>query len=204
MSTANAARAVSLRAEVARKALHLATAAIPIAWGLQLVEARTVQVGLAVAALVAVTVELLRRVSPSVERAFVGAFGTLLRAHEQRAITGATWLALGMAAVAWIAPTRAAIVALWAAAVGDATAALVGRAVSHARASSAARKTLVGSLAATVSTAAGALWLVRAPLWIALTLGVVAAAAEWPARPLDDNVRIVGAVALAAAVLGLR
>lgn len=200
----SAPRAVSLRAEMGRKAIHLATAAIPIAWGLNVIEDRTVQIALGVAALLALVVELLRRTSHAFAQTFTRAFGALLRGHEQRALTGATWLAIGMAVVAWVAPTRAAIVALWAGAVGDAAAALVGRAVAHARDRDATQKTPWGSLAAMLSTAAGAIWLVQAPVWMALTIGAVAAAAEWPIRPLDDNVRIVGAVALAAAVLGLR
>lgn len=197
-------RASSLRAEAMRKAIHLATASIPIAWGLNIVDTRTVQCALGVAAIVALGIEGLRRASPTVAERFMRVFGSLLRAHEQRTLTGATWLAVGMAFVAWVAPTRAAIVALWAAAVGDAAAALVGRAATRARQSDATAKTAIGSLAAMLSTAAGAVWLVRAPLWVAITLGAVAAAAEWPTRPLDDNVRIAGAVALAAAVLGLR
>ena len=204
MTVSSASRVTPLRAEVARKAIHLATASIPIAWSFQWVEVRRLQSALALAALVAVAVELLRFASPTFSRAFSRVFGDLLRAHERGTITGATWLALGMAAVAWLAPSRAAVIALWAAAVGDAAAALVGRAVASIRNAAPTHKTLSGSLAAALSTALGAVWLVDAPLWMALTLGVVAAAAEWPARPFDDNVRIVGAVALAAVVLGLR
>jgi dolichol kinase len=204
VSATGTSRAGSLRAEVLRKALHLATAAVPVAWGLGLVETHTVRATLVCAALVALAIELLRFTSPAVARGFESTFGSLLRAHEHRAITGATWLAVGMATVAWMFPPRAAVIALWAAAVGDATAALAGRAIAHARHSATTRKTLGGSLAAALSTAAGAIWLVHAPLWSATALGAVAAAAEWPARPLDDNVRIVGAVALAAVVLGLR
>lgn len=204
MTVSSASRVTPLRAEVARKAIHLATAGVPIAWSFHWVEVRTLQSALALAAIVAMAVELLRFASPAFSHAFTGTFGALLRAHERRAITGATWLALGMAAVAWLAPARAAVIALWAAAVGDAAAALVGRAVASMRGVASTKKTLSGSLAAALSTACGAVWLVDAPLWIALTLGLVAAAAEWPARPLDDNVRIVGAVALAAVVLGLR
>jgi dolichol kinase len=193
-----------LRAEVARKAIHLATAGIPIAWSFQWLEARTLKIALAVAASAALATELLRFASPRFSRAFDAVFGALLRAHERRAVSGATWLALGMTAVAWLAPSRAAVIALWAAAVGDAAAALVGRAVARLRGAASTQKSLSGSFAAALSTTLGAIWLVAAPLWIALTLGAVAAAAEWPTRPLDDNVRIVGAVALAAVVLGLR
>jgi dolichol kinase len=204
VSAAHAPQVVSLRAEVVRKTLHVATAVVPIAWGFGYVSTQWVRIALTGAALVAVMVELLRFASPAISRPFVRAFGALLRAYERHAFTGATWLAIAMAAVAWLAPARAAVIALWAAAVGDAAAALVGRAIAAHREDSSSQKTLSGSLAAALSTAVGAVWLVRAPLWMALTLGAVAAAAEWPARPLNDNVRIVGAVALAAVVLGLR
>jgi dolichol kinase len=65
-------------------------------------------------------------------------------------------------------------------------------------------KTGVGSLAAAVVTALGVLWLTPASLAVASVLGVVAAAAERPTVPLDDNLRIALAVAFAASVLGLR
>jgi dolichol kinase len=127
-----------------------------------------------------------------------------MRPHESRAISGATWLAIGMWGVAMLAPAPAAIAALWAAAVGDATAALVGRASQRWRAAPSDGKTLVGAAAGATATALGALWLTPASVGVAVVLGLVAAVAEWPARPGDDNVRVVAAVAIAATLLGLR
>lgn len=195
---------LALRAEMARKAVHLATAVLPVAWGLGWARAEQVRVALGIASVVALSIEALRRRRGPAARAFTATAGPLLRAHEARALTGATWLALGMTAVAWLAPPAAAIAALWAAAVGDASAAIVGRGVAQARGTAGAGKSAVGSLAALLSTAAGCLWLTPASLSVALTVGFVAALAEWPRRPFDDNLRVTVLVAVAAALLGLR
>ena len=193
-----------LRAEVARKALHVATAALPVALSYGWSNQTTLRNVLTAAALVALAVELLRRVWPAFSTTFSTTFGHLIRTHERRALTGATWLAIAMAVVLWVAPLYAAIAALWAAAVGDAAAAVVGRSVGRWRKRVGAGKTVVGSLAALVVTALGVLWLTPASLAVALLLGAVAAAAERPTAPLDDNLRIALAVAFAASVLGLR
>lgn len=202
MSTA---AAVTLRAELARKALHLGTAALPIAWAFDVVDVRQLRITLTAAAVVALGIEALRARSPRFAATFRALVGQLLRRHESTRLTGATWLAIAMAGVAWLAPQPAAIAALWAAAVGDATAALAGLTLASWRgAAPDGRKSLAGSLAALLSTALGCRWLVAASWPIALTLGAVAALAEWPRRPLDDNLRVAIAVAFAAVALGLR
>lgn len=195
---------LTLRAEVARKALHVATAALPVAWAYGALTAQQVRAALSAAVAVAVLVEFLRRNAPAVQFRFLAAVGPLLRAREEQALTGATWLALGMALAAWLAPERAAIAALWAAAVGDAAAALAGRAVRVLRRRPATGKTIVGAAACVLATALGVWWLAAASPAVAAALGAVAAAAEWPARPGDDNLRIAVAVAVAATLLGLR
>lgn len=198
------APSLTLRAELARKAVHLATAILPVAWGLGWVSGATVRTALAAATAVALGVEVLRRRSVAATRLFTATAGPLLRSHEVMALTGATWLAIGMTAVAWLAPPAAAIAALWAAAVGDASAALVGRGVARVRGSTSSRKSWAGSLAAVLTTAAGCVWLTPATAGVALVLGGVAALAEWPRRPLDDNLRVTVLVAVAATLLGLR
>lgn len=204
----------ALRAEAARKALHLLSAAVPLAWAFALVPTAVIRIGLGAALAVAGIVEWLRRASPAFGARFFAWFGPLLRSHEAQRITGATWLAGVMCLAVWVFPRSAAIVALWAAAVGDAMAALVGRLASaQSRAAPTtthsadspltvaippARKTLAGSAACVASTAAGAAWLVSAPLTAALGIGVAAAMAEWPRLAVDDNLR-VGLAAGAAA-----
>lgn len=193
-----------LRSELARKSLHLATAVLPVGLALGWTNQVTLRIVLTAAALLALAIEVLRNVWPGFATAFSGAFGALLRTHERRGLTGATWLALTMALVLWLAPLNAAIASLWAAAVGDAAAAVVGRSVTRWRGQQGAGKTLAGSLAALIATTLGVLWLTPASALVALLLGAGAALAERPALPVDDNLRIGLAVALAATVLGLR
>lgn len=200
----SAPAALSLRAEAARKALHVGTAALPVAWAFGAVTATQVRVALSAAVGVALLVEALRRSAPAVQARFLSVVGSLLRTGERTALTGATWLAVGMALAAWVAPEPAAIAALWAAAVGDASAALVGRVTGALRPRPRNGKTMGGALACALATALGVWWLLAASPAVAAALGIVAAMAEWPARLGDDNLRIALAVAVAAALLGLR
>lgn len=198
----------TLRGEFARKGIHLATAVLPISWALGAVSAMQVRVALGVAVIIALGVEFARYRGGAFGAAFTARVGAMLRLHERTALSGATWLAIGMWGAVMLAPAPAAIAALWAAAVGDAAAALVGRGVQQLRArpvgSPAGRKTLSGSVAAAGITALGVLWLTPASPLIALLLGVVTALAEWPRGPGDDNLRVAFSVATAAVVLGLR
>jgi dolichol kinase len=177
---------------------------LPIGLALGWTSQRTLQVVLASAAACAIIIEALRATWPAFAKMFAQAVGGLLRTHERAALTGATWLALAMAAVLWFAPLNAAIAALWAAALGDAAAAVVGRSATRLRQRPVTGKTFIGSAAALAVTATGVLWLTPASVVVALSLGAVAAIAERPAKPLDDNLRIALAVALAATLLGLR
>jgi dolichol kinase len=193
-----------LRAELLRKALHLGTATLPVVWAAGLITTSQLRLVLAAAVAVALVIEAARRAVPGIARAFTATVGGLLRGHEHTAITGATWLAIAMAGVVWLAQPRAALAALWAAAVGDASAALVGRGLGARRGRPGGQKSWQGSAAAAVSTALGCVWLAAVTWPQALVLGGVAALAEYPRRPFDDNLRVAAAVALAATALGLR
>ena len=194
----------TLRGEFARKGIHLATASIPVAWAFGWVTAFQVRIALGAAVLVALGVEFARHRGGAFGAAFATRLGPMLRGHERTALSGATWLAMGMWGAAMLAPAVAATAALWAAAVGDAAAALVGRGVQRLRARPAGTKSVSGSLAAASLSTLGILWLTPATLGVAGTLGLVTALAEWPRRPGDDNVRIAFSVAAAAVLLGLR
>lgn len=158
---------------------------------------------LTVALAVAVLVEGARHLSKPFERWFGTQFGALLRRHEHAGLTGATWLVASMLAALVFLPPAPAIVALWAAAVGDGSASVVGRWVSHVRGRHGGGKTMAGTLACLLMTAVGAAWLGDARIGIALAIGAITAAAEWPRGPLDDNVRVTIAAGLAAWVLGV-
>ena len=192
--------ALTLRRELARKALHLSSAAVPLAYAAGLPR-RTLLAGLVALLGVALLVELLRRRHEAVRRAFHRATSPLLRAHEHERWAGATWMLVAYVLVVWLAPRAAAIAATWAVAVGDASAAIVGRSIGRWRVG-AHGKSLEGSLACCIATALGAVLVARLGPAVSVAAGVAAAVAEWPGRPLDDNLRVAAAVALTVVGVG--
>ena len=189
-----------LRVELARKAIHVASTTIPVAYALGLPRPRLLAL-LAALGVVAVVVELSRARSERVRALFVGAVGALLREHEHRAWSGASWLLAAYALSALLFPRAVAVAAMLAAGLGDAAAAVVGRSVAVARARRGAAaaatrgKTLAGSVACAVVTFAAALLVAALPPLGAVAAGLAASVAErWDAGPLraiDDNVRVV-------------
>lgn len=194
-------RAVPWRAELSRKGIHLASSIFPLSWGLGWVEPIVVKGTLVVGLILALSIEVARRRLPVVERGFTSLFGGMLRAHESRAITGATWILAAMTLCALLLPARAALCGLWAGVVGDAAAALAGRALSGQAA--AKGKTWTGSAACVLASAAGPFWLAAAAPLAALGVGVAAALAERPRLAIDDNARVAVVAGLAAWGLGV-
>lgn len=148
-------------------------------------------------------VEGARHLSTRAARLFDAMFASLLRPHEQAGITGATWLAIAMLGAMLVFPPGPAVVALWAVAAGDGAASVVGRLAAQRRATPRAGKTIAGSLACAIVTAAGAHWLTDATPLVAGAIGALAALAERPRGPLDDNLRIVVAAGIAAWAFGV-
>jgi dolichol kinase len=186
--TVEAATRLSLEREFHRKALHLLWSFIPLAYSRGVVrEVLLVVLGMALA--VALIIEVARVRIPLIGRAFTRATGTLLRPHEHIHWSGATWLLLSFLALVALFPRSVAIAAMWAVAVGDAAAALVGRAWG-AKHPGRAGKTLAGSTACAIATAMGTFFIAGLPVPHSIVSGVIAAVAEWPRRPLDDNLRI--------------
>jgi dolichol kinase len=198
-----AAAGIPLQRELARKAIHLASAVLPIAWGTGLITADTLLVLLTLALAASVLVEGARHLSPAVARGFDSLVGEMLRPHERAGLTGATWLAAAMFGALLVFPGAAALVALWAAAVGDGSASVAGRLVAHRRGDAGGTKTFAGSLACCLMTAVGVLWFTEIGLARALVVGAAAALAERPRGALDDNLRVTAAAGLAAWALGV-
>lgn len=185
-------RATSFRRELARKAIHLSSTAVPIALAVG-VERRVALAVLGALALIAVLVEAARAASTTIGARFDAVFHPLLRAHESRRVTGATWLLSAMFGAVLLLPRDAAIVATWAAAVGDAAAALIGMRFGRTR-SPRDGKSLEGSAACLLATLAGALLLARIGAGAALLAAMAATVAERLPWPHDDNIRIIAAV----------
>ncbi|MDX2183357.1 MAG: hypothetical protein SFW08_05170 [Gemmatimonadaceae bacterium] len=177
--------------EGARKTLHLATSAVPLASAVGL-STNWLRWGLLAALGVALGVELARRQSSTLARAFSRWTVGMLRPSEVGgALTGATWMLVGYLGAVLLGPRDAAIAAMWAVAAGDGVATLVGRRWGTPGAKSAA-----GSLAMLLVTFAGG-WGVAglAPSW-ALGVALAATVAErWPTFA-NDNVRIPAVVLL--------
>jgi dolichol kinase len=187
--------------ELARKAIHLASAAVPVAYAAGLPRP-TLLVLLVGALTVAVTVELARQRVGRVRGLFVRVVGPLLREHEHDRWSGATWMAAAYALAVVLFARPVAVAAMLAVALGDAAAAIVGRWAGARRARVGAQapagKTWAGSAACAIASAGGALLVARLPLTAALACGVAAALAERPRGPGDDNLRIALAAGVAA------
>jgi dolichol kinase len=115
--------------------------------------------------------------------------GSLLREHEHYRMSGATWLLISFLTVVALFDAPIAISAMWAVAVGDASAALIGRMVGRIRIRN-SMKTIEGSVACVVMTALGSFLVGGLSVMLSMVAGLFAAAAEWPTWSLDDNIRI--------------
>lgn len=195
----------TFRRELARKALHVSSAVVPLAYAAGLGR-RWVIAGLGVLFTVAVGVEIARARNERARHHFTRYTGALLRAHEHDRWSGATWM-LGAYLVAAIAyPRPFAVAAMWAVGVGDASAAVVGRWWGDRRRRSEAEmslppgKTYAGTLACFAAAFLGARTVAGLPVPAAALAALLAALAERPRAPFDDNLRIVLAVGVAALV----
>lgn len=175
-----------LRRELTRKSLHILSTAVPVAYATGL--SRAVVIGiLSVALTIAVAVEIARLRSPRARGAFDASVGALLREHERQGASGATWLIVALLFAAAAFPRDVAIAAMCAVALGDAAAAVVGRAMTVATAHG---KSFSGSVACFAASALSASAIAGFAWPDALIAGILAAVAERPRRPFDDNPRI--------------
>ena len=181
---------LSLGRELARKAIHISSVAVPIAYAAGL---RGTVVAGALAALLAaaLVVEVARTRSTRAGAMFTRATGTLLRAHEHRRISGATWLLAAFLGSTLLFPRDVAVAAMCSVALGDAAAAIVGRWIGRRRLG--ARKSLEGSVACLAVVYLAARTVAGLGVAESLVGALCATLAEWPEGPLDDNVRMAGA-----------
>ncbi len=179
---------LALRWELTRKALHIAWAIVPIAYALGIPRI-VLLYGLALGCVVAIIIEIARARSAVFGDLFHRRTGVLLRHHEHRRWSGATWLLFSFLLSVLLFDRPTAIAAMWGVAVGDASAAIVGRTLGRHHIGRSA-KTIEGSLACALMTAAGALLIAQVGEIASVAAGIAAALGEWPDGPLDDNMRI--------------
>lgn len=181
---------LSLGRELTRKGLHLLSTVIPVGYAAGVSQAVVAWV-LVFSLAVALAVEIGRHQSARARTLFDTTVGGLLRAHERRGPSGATWLVLSLLVAAVVFPRDVAIAAMCAVALGDAAAAIIGRAVARGAGH---RKSFAGSTACFMASAIAARAIAGFAWREALLVGVLATLAERPRRPLDDNLRIAIAV----------
>jgi len=188
--------------ETLRKGIHISSLIIPLgyryllsfnrAWGFSL---------LLIAFSLSLVIEFYRFWQKDFHRTFYRLFGILLRKHELKDFTGATYMLFSaVICVAFFDPLIASC-AMAFLTIGDTFAALVGINFGK-RWFNNRSKSLEGSLACFVSCAIfGILWLGNPPLAI---LGALAATiAELCNIPLDDNIKIPIASALVMTLLSI-
>ena len=185
-----AAAPLSLGREVARKAIHLSSVAVPIAYAAGLPRA-VVTAALVLLLVGALVVELARATSRRAGAFFERTTGTLLRAHERKQLSGATWLLVAFLGSVLLLDRDLAVAAMCAVALGDAAAAIVGRWLGRRRIGS--RKSVEGSLACLVAVYLGVRVIADLGPAESIVAALCATAAEWPEGPVDDNLRMATA-----------
>lgn len=161
------------------------TAAALVAWLLPPLPARALLVA---AAVVALAIDLIRLRVPGAERLFRRTVGTMLRPAERRRLTGATMLALGAALAALIFPGPIAAIGILYAAIGDATAAIIGSRLG--RRAYRPGRTVEGTLAFFAAALAIGYVAPGTDLPAAAAAALAVTLVEAAPIPIDDNVTI--------------
>ena len=180
-----------MRRELARKAIHVSSTAVPLlVW---LVPRPVAVAVLVTVAILALAIDFARHRIRPVRYHFLRHTRTMLRGHERRGLAGATWMALAYAAALLLFPKPVAVAAMLFNGLGDAAAALVGKRWGRRR--TAWGKSWEGFAAGlTVDLAVGlGMWMLApaaVPLAGAVVGAAVAASIEFAPLPLDDNVRV--------------
>lgn len=176
----------TLRHEAWRKTVHLATCVLPVwiyfapaAWRLR---------GLLLALLLGLGIDALRLAWRPFGSRFEAVIGTYLREDERRGLVlGAHYVTLSAVLLgASVAPAIGAL-SLGYLVVGDAAAALVGRAVGKRRFWG---KSLEGSLACFACCFGLGLWVLQGRPLVALAGACVATVVEALPLPIDDNLSV--------------
>jgi dolichol kinase len=184
--------------EVARKSIHMASVAIPIA--LYLLPERVSRPLLLALTVVTLAVDVIRLHAPQVRTIFYFVFGRILRDHERFNLLGSTYLLIAALLCMYAFSKPIAVVAIAFVVIGDAVAALVGRRWGRIRLLD---KSLEGSLACFAACVLIArLYPGDEISWPMTLLGAFAATLfEVAPIPMDDNLRMSLSAGFAMTVL---
>ena len=166
-----------------RKAVHVFAMVIPV--GCYLLPSTVVMAGLLTASVVMLAIEYGRLEKKRVANVFKRFFGSVIREHESFSFTGSTFVLVGSLCTYYLFEPNIAAAALSFLLLGDAAAAIVGKAFGSYRLFGKSFEGFVAMLAVS--------WLIGI-VFVSPTLaayGAVAAAiVEFLPIPLDDNLRI--------------
>jgi dolichol kinase len=180
--------------ELRRKAIHFGGLIIPI--GYYLLPEPAGKNLLLIATLIAIALDVIRLNEPRIRTLFYYLFGKMVRDHERYSLLGSTYVLLASLICVYAFERPIAIVAIAFVQVGDAMAAVVGRAFGRLKVFD---KSLEGSLACLASCIAVGLLYPGDPIlqpsdpftWSMIMGGAVMATLfELVPMPLDDNLRI--------------
>jgi len=171
--------------ELKRKAIHLTSLVIPV--GYYFLPETTSRRALLIAVLVAIIIEAVRLNEPRVGRMTLNLAGALLRESEKTNLFGSTYLILGSLLCAYSFEKAVVVAAVSFLILGDAAAALVGRAFGRI---SIFGKTLEGSLACFAVCMIIGAGVLRLPFSVSAGGALAATIFELFPIPLDDNLRI--------------
>lgn len=177
-----------LASELKRKAIHLASLAIPVGfyfspdswypWW---------ERGLLASVILSLAIEVFRLNHPRTRHVFRHFFGELLRNHEEASLLGSTYLLIACLLSIHLFEKPVAVLALSFLILGDTMAAVVGKSIGRVRIFG---KTLEGSLACFVVCYGLTAAVPGIPFPVGLVGAAVATLFELLPIPLDDNFRI--------------
>ncbi len=177
-----------LASELKRKAIHLASLAIPIGYFLSPAAwFPWWERGLLASVILSLAIEVFRLNHPRTRSFFRHFFGELLRNHEDASLLGSTYLLIACVLTIHLFAKPVAVLALAFLIVGDTVAAIVGKSVGRVGIFG---KTLEGSLACFAVCYGLTAIVPGVPFPVGLVGAAVATVFELLPIPLDDNFRI--------------
>jgi len=180
---------VLLAAELKRKAIHLASLTIPIAYYLSPQSwTRTWERILLASVILSLAIEVFRLHNPRIRNVFRHFFGELLRNHEDVSLLGSTYLLIAVLLTLHLFEKPVAVLALGFLILGDTVAAIVGKSIGKHRLLGG--KTIEGSLACFLMCFALTFLMPGIPFTVGLIGALTATVFELLPIPLDDNFRI--------------
>ena len=178
-----------LAAELKRKAIHLASLTIPIAYYLSPRSwTRTWERILLASVILSLAIEVFRLHNPRIRNVFRHFFGELLRNHEEASLLGSTYLLIAVLLTLHLFDKPVAVLALGFLILGDTVAAIVGKSIGKHRLLGG--KTVEGSLACFLMCFALTFLMPGIPFTVGLVGALTATVFELLPIPLDDNFRI--------------